>query len=238
MKLVIANWKMNPQSSAAALKLLKIQDSPNTIILPPFIYLPLAGKILKKSMFGAQDVFWFDQGAYTGEISPIQLKNMGVKYVLVGHSERRNIIGEDDVLINKKIKAALQHNLNIILCIGENIKIRKKGIQSTINFLHYQLKKDLDGINKKFFNKLFIAYEPLWAIGTGYNDDPVQSNQIAKFIKSQFKFNINVIYGGSVNSKNIVGFLSQSFINGVLVGGASLISKEISFIIKAAKKYE
>ena len=217
----------------------KVSDSANVVIAPPFPFLGIVKKNIKKAKLGAQDVFWFVKGPYTGEVSPQMLKSLGVSYVIGGHSERRNWLGETDEMINKKVKAALNAGLKIILCVGENKNIRKRGISIAKNFVKKQLEKDLAGtINYKLKNKnLIIAYEPVWAIGTGRSDKPEQTVEISKFIKSFLKskfriLNPKVLYGGSVNSENAHSFLNQPFIDGALVGGASLKPAQIRKIIK------
>lgn len=215
-KLLVANWKMNPQTAAEAIQLARAIDKKNVVIAAPFVYLANLKLKIKNSELCAQDVFWQEKGAYTGEISPMMLKKLGVEYVIIGHSERR-VLGETDEIINKKIKAALSVGLKIILCVSE-----KKFIQN-------QIRKDLKGI--KIIN-LIIAYEPTWAIGTGKADTQENSKKVLNFIKSLFKDKLKVLYGGSVNSKNAAGFLNM--FDGLLVGNASLNAKEFGKIIKDA----
>jgi len=222
-KIIIANWKMN-SPNLADWNDLKNPGGIEIIICPPFTQLSnLKTKKLKKIELGAQNCFWKNEGAYTGEISPKMLKDLGIKYVIIGHSERRQILGETDEMINKKILAALKNNLIPILCVGETSEQRKKGLQKEI--VREQLKKDLEGVS----NPLIVAYEPIWAIGTGNYCEPEEASMMIKFIKNLQ--NKKVIYGGSVNSKNIVSYIQYPEIDGALVGGASLKINEFQKII-------
>ena len=245
-KLIIANWKMNPASLKEAKELFdsisKIKN-PNLdlIVCPPFVYLEkLVASASAKGYgglaFGSQDCFWKNQGAYTGEISPLMLKNLGVEYVIVGHSERRNYLGETDEMIAKKIKAVVENELTPILCIGETGKEKKEG--KTFQVLKKQLNKAL--INSST-HKLIIAYEPVWAIGTGNYCQPKDALGMIKYIKdilnSKFKIqNSKLLYGGSVDSKNIADYLKYPEIDGALVGGASIKTEEFKKIINEVSK--
>jgi len=218
MKLIIANFKMNPLSFKEAEKLFSSYDKrfkkAKIILCPPFIF-------LKKGVnyeLGSQNCFYKNEGAFTGEISPKMLKKIGVKYVIIGHSERRNILGETNEIIKKKIDICLENNLKIILCIGE-----KKGENSN-NIIREQLKGIEDGI--------IIAYEPIWAIGTGKIPTIQKIEDRYNFIKKIMPKS-KVLYGGSVNAENSGEILKKT--DGVLVGGASLKSKDFLNIIKCAK---
>jgi triosephosphate isomerase len=192
---------------------------------------------------GAQDVFWEEKGAYTGEISASILKNLGVKYVIIGHSERREL-GETDEIINKKIKTALKSGLKVIFCIGE----KERDIDNHfLNFIKDQISNSLKGIQKKFFKNLIIAYEPVWAISTHQGasaDNPESALRIAIFIRrmlleivgGQFARQIPILYGGSVDSKNAREFLHNNGMQGLLVGSQSLIPKNFNEILKIANK--
>ncbi|MBI5306694.1 triose-phosphate isomerase [Candidatus Wolfebacteria bacterium] len=254
MKKIFAfNWKMNPQSLSQARILADLtrnyankNNNAEIIICPPFAYLNelknLKTKKFKNLKIGAQDVFWENSGHYTGEISPKMLKNLGVEYVIIGHSERRQHLNETDEMINKKVLAALKAGLKVILCVGEPLAIRKKGKKIVENFIGNQLKKDLKNLplNSKSYilnSRFIIAYEPIWAIGTGDSDSPKDAVEIIKLIKKALnsKFyilNPRVLYGGSVDDKNIKNFLQYDKIDGFLIGGASLKIKEIKNIIK------
>lgn len=249
-KLLVANWKMNPSSFKEAQNIFKNVLKQNfynkklqIILCPPFIWLKsLIDQNKNKIDFGAQNVFWENNGAFTGEISSLMLKKTGVKYVILGHSERRKNLAETDEMINKKIKAVLDNNLIPILCVGENYEIRKKGIKSAQNFVLSQLKKNLNNLKQKEL-KLIVAYEPVWAISTnniGIPDTPQNASLMINFIKNYlqktgFKNNF-VLYGGSVNSKNILKFLKQENIDGVLVGSASVNIEEFKKIIQILNK--
>ncbi len=250
MKKIIAfNWKSNPVTVKAAIKLAKTVENAipqkkysEVVIAPPFVFLEDVGKAIKKAKLGSQDIFWKNNGPYTGEISWHQEKNLKVKYAIVGHSERRQILGETDGMINKKVLAALKSGLKVILCIGENLTIRKRGKKAVENFIKSQLQKDLKNIEncKLKIENLIIAYEPIWAIGTGQTDTPEDAVGMIKFIKkvanSKYKVeNIKTLYGGSVNGKNIKNFLKYKEIDGFLVGGASLKPKEIKNIMQNTK---
>jgi len=238
-KLIIANWKMNPSSVSAAVRLAAktekgaLKSGNDIVVAPPFPFLLSVKKVLKKAKLGAQDDFWENQGAYTGEISPAMLKSSGVKYVIVGHSERRRL-GETDDAINKKIKASLKAGLKPILCVGESLEVRKKGLTAAKNFVKSQLKKDLKGLPRP--GGIIVAYEPIWAIGTGKSDKPQDTVEMAIFIKGIAGSKAKILYGGSVTSKNAKNFLQYKEIDGALVGGASLKAGEFNKIINSANK--
>jgi len=195
-------------------------DKHEIIMLPSSIYLDL----FKKSGYnvGAQNAHYEDKGAYTGEISPLQLKTMGVSYALIGHSERRIHFNEDDTLINNKIKGSLRNNLNIILCIGETEE--EKNANNTSYILEHQLISDLKDIED--VENIIIAYEPVWAIGSGKVPKNEEIEDSIKFIKGivKRKYNVEpkVLYGGSVNKENINAILGIENVDGVLVGSASI----------------
>lgn len=244
-KLIVGNWKMNPENLAKAQNLFnvilsrvkrekKIFQNSEIIICPPFIFLPILLDRNKNSLLkiGAQNCFWEEKGAFTGEISPKALESLGVKYIILGHSERRRILGETDEMINKKLRAALKNNLQPILCIGEREKEKKSGKTNFI--LKNQLKKGLNEILKKSqLLKIIIAYEPAWAIGTGTPCSPKDAKKILIFLKKYFPQN-KILYGGSVNSENSNNYLKLGF-DGLLVGGASLNKDEFWNIVKKAQ---
>ncbi|MBI5079332.1 triose-phosphate isomerase [Candidatus Wolfebacteria bacterium] len=254
-KIIIFNWKSNPANAASALKLARLtekiipkKDAPEIVIMPPFVYLNelknLKTEKLKNLKFGAQNVFWENPpaggGSYTGEISAKMLKNLGVEYAIVGHSERRRYLGETDEMINKKVLAALKAGLKAVLCVGEDLSVRRRGKKAVENYIKKQLEKDLKGIHNSLFiipNSLIVAYEPVWAIGAKHSDTPQDAVEIIKFIKqfliTNYKLPITkVLYGGSVDSKNIAKFLEHPEIDGALVGHASLKAGEARKIIK------
>ncbi len=241
-KLIIANWKSNPTDVKSAIKLAKAIDDKNVIITPPSPFLESVGKVLKYSSLGAQNVFWAD-GPYTGEVSATDLKLMKVKYVIIGHSERRKNLKETDKMINLKIKATLKAGLKAVLCVGEPANIRRKGIKKAKDFVRSQLNKDLKGTHNLLLNpqtgglnsRLIVAYEPVWAISTfkgAKPDTPEEASLMISFIKKTLsKIKPKVIYGGSVNAGNAKAFLSQRVIDGALIGGMSLKPLEFRRVI-------
>ncbi len=240
---IVANWKMNPESLIEAkallneiVRVLKRTKNLEVVICPPFVYLSeLKSKIskLKNFKLGAQNCFWEHKGAFTGEISPLMLKNLGCEYVILGHSERRQYLEEKDIDINKKIKSALESGLKVILCVGETLEQRQFGEQKKI--VKAQLDLDLKSLGTLKFDiqrSVLIAYEPVWAIGTGNFCQPREALEMAEFIKREVG-QLKVLYGGSVTSSNAKNYLFQGKIEGLLVGGASLKSKEFIKIIKS-----
>lgn len=240
-KLIIANWKMNPQTIAEAVRLARAEDKKGVVIVPPFPFLKSVKGVLKNASLGAQDVFFEEKGAYTGEVSPVMLKKLGASYAIVGHSERRRL-GESDKIIAKKVKAGMDAGLKVILCVGEPKRVSGIGYQASSiakRYVKKQLTEDVKGIRNKELGirNLIIAYEPVWAIGTGKNASPEDAAEIAAFIHQLFnsKFHIpnsRVLYGGSTNSRNARSFLEREGIDGLLVGGASIDPKEFVKMIK------
>jgi len=208
------------------------------IVCPSFVCLSEVAKLLEGSevVLGAQNMHYEDKGAYTGEVSPIFLKEVGVSYVIIGHSERRHIFGEKDEFINKKVKAALKYGLNPILCVGETLEEREKGI--TYDIIKTQIDRGLLGLKNENMAKLVIAYEPVWAIGTGKTATKEDANEVISYIRRLLyeKFdkkvgdNTRILYGGSVKPSNIKGFMDMEEIDGALVGGASLNAEDFSQI--------
>lgn len=245
MNYAIANWKMEltlEGSVKLARKIVREAEKfgTKTILCPSFTSLEEVGKITKgkKTGLGAQDVFWKKEGAFTGEVSAKELKRIGVKYVILGHSERRKL-GETDEIIRQKLETALQFNLTPIVCVGETWEERKKG--SVKKILQKQISAAFKNL-KISDKKIIIAYEPVWAIGTGRPAHPEDSKEASEIIKKELakcfpgkiiKKQITVIYGGSVNSKIIADFIKDGGMSGALVGGASLNGKEFLKIIKA-----
>lgn len=244
-RLIVANWKMNPASESEAVRLAKSCDEKGAVICPPFTFLNAARQNLRKADLGAQDVFWENPipgGAFTGEVSISMLKKIGASYVIIGHSERRKYLGETDGMINKKVLATIGFGLKVILCVGEPLSVKKEGFESAKNYVKKQLLadfKDIPNLQRQADN-ITIAYEPIWAIGTGKPDNPADSAEMAKFIKnlldSRFAIrDARVIYGGSVTSSNAGCIFEHDEIGGALVGGASLKAEEFKKIIKIAK---
>ncbi len=215
--LVVANWKMNPLKEEEAVKIAKFSDRKGVVICPPFVFL---SKIkLRKADLGAQNCFFERSGSFTGEISPLMLKNIGCKYVILGHSERRRIFNENEDILRKKIESLLKEKITPIFCIGEDIK-EQLGV--------------LSGISLK---NVIIAYEPESAIGTGNPCDREEAEKRKLFIKSVLVKNnqdiskLRILYGGSVNAKNALSYIKQAGFDGLLVGGASLKEKEFQKLL-------
>ena len=244
-KIIIAcNWKMNKTSSQSIALINEIKEklpaSENKfIVCPPFTSLEKLCDNLKGSKIevGAQNCHWEEKGAFTGEIAPDMLSEIGVKYVIIGHSERRTYFGETDETVNKRIKAALSHGLTPILCVGESLEIREQG--NTKNLIKSQIIADLKEISKADSEKIIIAYEPIWAIGTGKTATSDQAEEICKFIRDTLAEiygndsaeKTHVLYGGSMNEKNAEELLSRPNIDGGLIGGASLKPDAITEIL-------
>jgi len=232
--LIAGNWKMYKTPSESIdfveklIKNLKNYEDRDILICPPFTSLYPVSQIIKNSSvkLGAQNVYFENEGAFTGEISPIMLKDIGVEYVICGHSERRNIFGETDEIINKKVKKVTENGMRPILCVGEKLEEREKG--QTFEVVENQIRNCLS--NFKDIEKLVIAYEPVWAIGTGKTALPQQAEEvhisirelIGKIYNNEIAENLIILYGGSVKPENIDQLMKEKDIDGVLVGGACL----------------
>lgn len=251
-KIVVANWKMNPTTVKEAEELFDFVVNSNRkfknidlIFCPPFVYLSLLNLKLKtknlKLKLGAQDMHWEAKGAYTGEISPLMLKDIGINYVIIGHSERRYKLGETDEVINKKIKSALKHGLTPVIAVGEkertNFDSSGKYINTADDIVVDQLSSALNGVSPNKLKDIVVAYEPVWAIstsGTGLVETPDGALSVALLIRKtiskltsiKIANSVPVLYGGSVDSKNVTEFVKQEGIDGVLVGGASIDKEE------------
>lgn len=243
-KLIVANWKMNKNVEESLEFLRGISENVcNTkhklVICPPFtsIYAMKKESEVMNVDLGAQNCFWEGKGAFTGEISPSTLASLGVKYVIVGHSERRNYFDENNEIVNKKINQILENRIKAILCVGEDIGHREEN--SATEFVINQVKECLCGIKKCDVQNIIIAYEPIWAIGTGKTVSPKDADDmclsIRKFIAKKYDeeiaSKIQLLYGGSLNTENYKEFLSMENINGALIGGASLKFENIVKII-------
>lgn len=239
--LIIANWKCNPVKTEEAESLFNsvkkgVKDirGAEVVICPPFIYLSK----LEGLALGAQNCFWQDKGAYTGEVSVAMIKNSGCDYIIIGHSERRRHFQETDEMINKKLKAALLSDLSVIFCVGETQEEREG--DKTEQILHQEIVSGLNGVPLSKIPNLVIAYEPVWAIGTGNACDVEESQKMAlvirKIISKIYNLNISkkirILYGGSVNSKNGQAYLNEGGFQGLLIGSASLDSKEFVDLVK------
>lgn len=250
MKLIAANWKMNPESEEEAKKLLaefgaiKVPVEVEAVVCPPETYLALAEPAIRNMALGAQNVFWENGGAATGEISPAILRSMCVKYVIVGHSERREKLHESDEEIWRKTAAVIRDGLIPILCIGEPLEVRRAGEEKIREFLEKQLLINTATMTSfcQTLGPTVIAYEPVWAIstsGTGLEEEPEDAAKTIAFIKQVLKErcgseNTKVLYGGSVNKQTAAGFLKRPEIDGALVGHASLNAGEFQKILESA----
>ena len=239
-KLIIANWKMHPLREREAIALAKAEDEENVVIAPPFPFLAAVRKKLKKAALGAQDLFWEnpeDGGAFTGEVSAKMLRNIGATYVIIGHSERRKIMNESDEIVNRKVCVAITAGMEPILCVGEPKEIRERGEGTSLGFIKDQLSSALKGIECEG-RQLIIAYEPLWAIGSGASDTPEDIEKMGGAIRVIMReiasCETRVLYGGSVDEENARSIFTRSQIDGVLVGGASVHESEFLKIVDAA----
>lgn len=249
--LIAGNWKMNTNlfeaQKLAEYVLGGVKNMPKVnieiLMCPPYTNLQSVRDIVENSAIylGAQNCHYEPKGAYTGEISLRMLKQLDVSYVIVGHSERRQYFGETDEIINKKVKAVLEYDLTPILCIGETLQEREA--DKTFDVLKTQLDIGLDGISKESYDRIVIAYEPVWAIGTGVSASSEQAQEAHKWIRNYLEnyfqekaADIIILYGGSMKPSNCQELLSQEDINGGLIGGASLDPESFFEIIQKAQK--
>lgn len=245
--LIIANWKCNPVTLREAKLLfnsvnrgLKDIKKIDAVICPPFLYLPEMQIRDHNLKLGGQNCFWEEKGAFTGEVSPLMLKDLKCEYVIIGHSERRRYFKEKYEMINKKLKAVFNARLSPILCVGETKKEREQG--KTREVLKKQLQEALNNLNIQPLHSLIVAYEPIWAIGTGKACSPFEAKKATFFIRStvskiynrKIAQNTMILYGGSVTSENAKAYLSEAGFQGLLIGGASLNAKEFIKIAKIA----
>jgi triosephosphate isomerase (TIM) len=247
-KIIIGNWKMNPGTLKEAerlfirtARLVRPIRKTEVVVCPPFLYLEKLKKHSRKVVLGAQDAFWENPpgggGPFTGEISPAMLYGLGVRYVILGHSERRTL-GEDNRMVNKKVKASLSAGLSPIVCVGE---WQRDDGHAYFNLVKAELEECLSGVSKSLIGKIVIAYEPVWAISTtaGRHDaTPADSREMSVFIRKVLSDlsstnqarEIRVIYGGSVNRRDAAGFIAAGGIDGLLPGRASLSPEEFTEI--------
>ncbi|WP_066633379.1 triose-phosphate isomerase [Desulfolucanica intricata] len=247
--LIAGNWKMHKTVAEAEAFCTQLKEAVagvsgvEVLVCPAFIALAPVAKVLKDSdiKLGAQNMYWEEKGAFTGEISPVMLKEIGCHYVILGHSERRQFFGETDDGVNKKAKVAFEHGLVPIICVGEHLEQREAG--ETNNVVAGQVRAALEGLAQEQVQKLVIAYEPIWAIGTGKtaSDEDAQEviglirNLVAEMFGSDAAQMTRIQYGGSVKPGNTAGLMAQPDIDGALVGGASLEVESFMGIVKAAK---
>lgn len=243
--IIAGNWKMNKTPEEAAelvreLAPLVADAEAEVVVCPPFVCLDAVRKEAAGSniKLGAQNVHFEKSGAYTGEISADMLLAMGVEYVIIGHSERRQYFGETDCTVNKRAKAALAAGLKPIICVGESLEEREKGV--TNELVGMQTKLALQGIPAEEMDKVVIAYEPIWAIGTGKTATAAEANEtigairkaIAQVYGEEVASKVRIQYGGSMNPKNASELMAQSEIDGGLIGGASLKAEDFSKVVK------
>jgi len=247
--LIAGNWKMNntvPESlkllTAIQHHLKTVPSDVDVVVIPPYTSLYSIGISLQGSaiQLGAQNIFWEDNGAFTGEVSGTFLSDVGCSYVTIGHSERRQFFGETNDGVNKKIYAALRNELTPIVCVGELLKDRESG--NHFEVVETQIKEGLSGMHVRDAENLVLAYEPVWAIGTGKTASPDQAQEMHHFIRNLVEKlfdaptagKVRILYGGSVKPSNSAELLTQRDIDGALVGGAALSGEDFADIIRAA----
>ncbi len=244
--IIAGNWKMNCLLNEAADLAVGIRtlldgfDGAEVVVCPPFTTLPTVRQTLNGSRIklGAQDMHWDAKGAFTGEISPTMLKDTGCTYVIIGHSERRHILGETNDMVNRKLKAALAHDFTPIVCVGELVEERQMKVTREVVEKH--LTRAFDGISANDAERAVVAYEPVWAIGTGLTATPTQAQEIHHFARNLLTRlytestaqRIRILYGGSVKPENIRSLMAEKDIDGALVGGASLKAADFNAIAR------
>ena len=248
-KYVIAgNWKMNktPAEATALIEAIKplVKDATCDVVVGvPYIDIPAALEATKDSNIGvaAQNCYWEKSGAFTGEIAADMLREMGVGYVILGHSERRTFFGDTDATVAKRVRGALDAGLTVILCVGEYLEQRELGITGEVCAM--QTKIALDGVSEEELSRVIIAYEPVWAIGTGKTATAEQANEVCALIRevlaglynAEAAKGVTIQYGGSMNAGNAAQLLAMSDVDGGLIGGASLKAEDFATIVNAAK---
>jgi len=250
--IMAGNWKMHHNHLEAIQVVQKLSyrlssedyERCEVVVCPSFTSLRSIQTVIEADNLpiglGAQNVFWEEKGAYTGEVSPPMLAKLAVSYVIVGHSERREIFGETDEMVNNKVKAVFQHGMTPIMCVGETLEEREAG--ETAAKVSRQVQAGLDGVESKQVGAMVIAYEPIWAIGTGRNATPEDANETIGTIRSMVAglageaaaASIRIQYGGSVKPGNIAAIMAQPEIDGALVGGASLEADDFAQIVRWA----
>jgi triosephosphate isomerase len=243
---IAGNWKMNKTVGEAVDLVRELKASISGVkgvevaVAPPFTALHAVRKEIEGSsiLLAGQNLYWEEKGAFTGEISPLMLKEVGCRYVIIGHSERRQFFGETEETVNRRLRAALVHGLKVIFCIGEMLREREEG--KTFSVIERQLEGGLKGLGGQEMEEIVIAYEPVWAIGTGKTATPEQAEEVHRFIRGKLEAfysqgiseGIRIQYGGSVTPENIKGLMNQANIDGALVGGASLKADSFSKIVR------
>lgn len=242
--IIAGNWKMNKTVSETVklldeIKVNELSENVEKIVVVPFTSAYIAVEMLRNTdiYVGCQNMYYEENGAYTGEISPVMLKDLGVKYVIIGHSERREIFKEDDTLINNKVISALKHGINPILCCGETLEERENNLYK--DKVKKQLTNDLKNVSESDMEHIIIAYEPIWAIGTGKTASSDDAEKMCEFIRmlitdlynSEISSKVRIQYGGSVKPDNISEIMAKENIDGALVGGASLKADSFTALI-------
>lgn len=246
--LIAGNWKMNMlrhEASELTQNIISgvsgLTHEIDILLAPPYTSLDIVRELINNTeiKLSAQDVFWEDRGAYTGEISPAMLIDAGCEWTIIGHSERRGILGETDSVVKKKIKASLDDGLNVIVCVGETLEQREDG--KTIDIVTSQVQSALKDLELDDVARFVIAYEPIWAIGTGKNATPEEAEHVHATIREitgnifgQDSELLRIIYGGSVNVDNIEELINMDNIDGALIGGAGLNAESFVSIVKIA----
>ena len=247
--IIAGNWKMNmtPADAEALVSALipLVKDAKcDVVVCPPYVDLSVVSRLVKGTNIhlGAQNIHWAAKGAFTGEVSADMLKAFGVEYAIIGHSERRQYFGETDEGVNARAKAALAAGITPIICVGETLEQRESGV--TAAFVSGQAKAALAGMSEEDVKSLVIAYEPIWAIGTGKSASVEIAENCCRIVRDQVRVmygdeaaeNVRVQYGGSVKPNNIVEYMAQPDIDGGLIGGASLKAPDFAAIVEAASK--
>lgn len=248
--IIAGNWKLNktPHEAIILVNELKREivdiEGVDIVLCPPFTALGDIADVLTDTniALGAQNVFWEDSGAFTGEISAPMLKELGVAYVIIGHSERRQYFHETNETVNKRLRAVLKHGITPIVCVGENLS--QRGANKTFDVIKDHCEGSLSGLSAQEMKNVVLAYEPVWAIGTGKTATPTQAQEVhvfirqllAKMFNAQAAGSVRIQYGGSVTPDNIVSLMAQPDIDGALVGGASLKAPSFAAIVRGAKK--
>ncbi len=248
--IIAGNWKMNKTAAEARAFLAELKAKStqarwcDIVLCVPYTLIPTAVRAAKgtKVEIGAQNVHYAENGAFTGEVSCAMLQEAGAKYVIIGHSERRQYFGETDAMVNKKVLAALQSGLRPIICVGESLEMRELGV--TLDHVRAQVKMALNGVPAELLRKIVIAYEPIWAIGTGKTATASQADEVGRVIRECLRVkygarcarSVSILYGGSMNRQNADELLSMPDVDGGLIGGACLDVAHLCDIIDAANQ--
>lgn len=248
--IIAGNWKLNKTSREAIALVEELKrevsdvETVDIVVCPPFTALSVVSDAIVESniALGAQNLYWQDSGAFTGEVSAPMLKDLGVQYAIIGHSERRQYFGETNETVNKRIRAALTHGLTPIVCVGENLAEREGN--KTFDVIKNHVEGSLANLTSEEMSKIVIAYEPVWAIGTGKTATPEQAQEVHAYIRALLEklfgasiaSSVRIQYGGSVTPENIALLIAKPDIDGALVGGASLKAPSFAAIVKGARK--